>query len=293
MCCASYRGYVCTGPNTARITYVGLNNMPGLRGALQDLTPMNALVHLTVSQCAGVSGQANFREMRQLTELNLYGTRGAYINVATLRTLSDLSLLWLSGSNAYGDATAVRDNVLALSSWGSGHQDYTACAIYSTCPAGTRLIQPAATSVGMDECACCDSTTDTPRFPWRRRHPTTGACYDPSAFPACVGSSRPLCCCVCTHTPFLCVWLHEHCVALCVRSDPPAVSTTPQPEVATGTRATNWVSSSPDTTPQPAIVLVSTKASCATCTIGNLPLFVLAATATLTATGGCARFRNV
>lgn len=205
MCCASYRGYVCTGPNTARITYVGLNNMPGLRGALQDLTPMNALVHLTVSQCAGVSGQANFREMRQLTELNLYGTRGAYINVVTLRTLSELSLLWLSGSNAYGDATAVRDNVLALSSWGSGHQDYTACAIYSTCPAGTRLIQPAATSVGMDECACCDSTSDTPRFPWRRRHPTTGACYDPSAFPACVGSSRPLCCCVCTHTPFLCV----------------------------------------------------------------------------------------
>ena len=31
----------------------------------------------------------------------------------------------------------------------------------------------------MDECACCDSATDNARYPWRRRHPTTGACYDP------------------------------------------------------------------------------------------------------------------
>lgn len=180
MCCASYLGYICTGPNVARITYVSLNNMPGLRGTLPDLTSMSALVHLTVSQCSGVSGEANLLGMRQLTELNLYGTHGAYINIITLRTLSELSLLWLSGTKAYGDAIIIRDNIPALSDWGSGHQDFTACAVYGNCPAGTLLSQPASTSVGTDECACCDSPRDTPRDPWRLRYPTTGICYDPS-----------------------------------------------------------------------------------------------------------------
>lgn len=213
MCCASYNGYACTGPNVARITYVGLNNMPGLRGTLEDLVPMTALIHLTVSQCGGVSGHANFREMRQLAVLNLYGTRGAYLNVVTLTTLSELSLLWLAGSNAYGAATVIRDSIPALSTWGSGHQDFTSCAVYSTCPAGTNLLRPAATSVGMDECACCDSPTDSPRDPWRRRRPT-GVCYDPSASPpaASVRFSRPALgtrygtSACCADRP-LCVWL--------------------------------------------------------------------------------------
>lgn len=181
MCCSSYRGYVCTGPNVARITYVGLNNMPGVRGMLSELSVMSALVHLTVSQCPGVTGVANLLGMRQLVSLNLLGTRGAYINVNELSILRQLTLVWLDGSSAYGDTTVVRDNVVGLSSWGSGHQDFTACTTYATCPDGTNRIADAATHVGMDECACCDSSTDSPQNPWRRRHPT-GFCYDPSAF---------------------------------------------------------------------------------------------------------------
>ena len=76
MCCSSYIGYVCTGSNTARVTYLGLNNKPGVRGNLQDLSAMTALIHLTLSHCNAVSGVANFLGMTQLRELNLYGTRG-------------------------------------------------------------------------------------------------------------------------------------------------------------------------------------------------------------------------
>ena len=188
MCCASYNGYVCTGRNVARVTYVGLNNKPGLRGFFQDLTPMSALIHLTVSQCDSVSGIANVRGMSSLRTLNLYGTHGVYVNIVTLQTLSQLSLLWLAGSNAYGDAAVIRDNVPQLARWGSGHQDFTACAV--ACPVGSSLLVDAASRAGVDECACCDSSTDTPQNPWRRRHPTTGICYNPNP-PAAVAPAAP------------------------------------------------------------------------------------------------------
>ena len=139
--------------NAGRVTHIGLDDKPGLRGTLEDLKPLTALIHLSLHLCAGISG-----------------------DVASLKDLTQLTHLSLAGSNVYGDAMAIRNGVPTLAHWGQGSRDYTACSGYRGCPrtAGghypaiddfpvgqlppperSSLVTNAAMHVGADSCACC------------------------------------------------------------------------------------------------------------------------------------------
>ena len=153
--------------NAGRVTHIGLDNKPGLRGTLEDLKPLTALIHLSLHLCSGLSG-----------------------DVASLKDMTRLTHLSLAGSNVYGNAMDIRNAVPALGSWGQGSQDYTPCSVHRTCPrtsggqypandvvvlgqlpppVRSSLIANSATHVGADNCACCGYVPQA-------TDPATGTC---------------------------------------------------------------------------------------------------------------------
>ena len=139
--------------NAGRVTHIGLDDKPGLRGTLEDLKPLTALIHLSLYLSSAVSG-----------------------DVASLKDMARLTRLSLAGSNVFGNAMVIRNNIPTLANWGEGAHDYTPCSLHRTCPrtAGGQYpandvavvgrlpppirssrIENAATHVGRDNCACC------------------------------------------------------------------------------------------------------------------------------------------
>ena len=153
--------------NAGRVTHIGLNEMPGLYGTLEDLAPLTALIHLSLYLCAGVSG-----------------------NIDSLGGMIDLTHLSLAGSNVYGNAMPLRA-IPGLSDW----TDYTACSGHSGCPrtrgghypasdfvvmgqvpppVRSSLIGNSATHVGAVNCACCGGVPQA-------TDPAMGVCITASA----------------------------------------------------------------------------------------------------------------
>lgn len=152
--------------NAGRVTHIGLDDKPGLRGTLEDLRPLTALIHLSLHLCTGISG-----------------------DVASLEDMTQLTYVSLAGSNVYGNALLLR-GIPGLSNWGQGNRDYTPCSEHRTCPrtAGgeyppndvvllgqlpppptSSLIASATTYVGVDNCACCGTVPQA-------TDPATGGC---------------------------------------------------------------------------------------------------------------------
>jgi len=154
--------------NAGRVTHIGLDDKPGLRGTLEDLSPMTALIHLSLHLCAFVSG-----------------------DIESLDGMTQLTHLSLAGSRVYGDALPLRQ-IPGLSSW----DDFTPCSALSTCPrtaGGTfpafdylailqlpppvrssRIANPD-THAGWDNCGCCGSVPQA-------TDPATGGCIAARAF---------------------------------------------------------------------------------------------------------------
>jgi hypothetical protein len=101
--------------NAGRVTHIGLDDKPGLRGTLEDLKPLTALIHLSLYLSSAVSG-----------------------DVASLKDMARLTRLSLAGSNVFGNAMVIRNNIPTLANWGEGAHDYTPCSLHRTCPRSTQ-----------------------------------------------------------------------------------------------------------------------------------------------------------